>query len=198
MALIYEWLFAALFWLGALLFVLGLVLLLFPASLERMSGRLDRWIETQAAVDWLDQPIRLERVFYRHHRVMGLFILAGSGYCLYSLMLWVDYNELIVGVPELAGQGVTGMLLEGALLVLGVGNLFALVVGIIVFVRPSLLKGVESWGNRWIESDRFMETLDRQVDVTDSWLSQNPRLIGVLAVIGSLYIMSNTAIVVLR
>jgi len=198
MALIYEWLFSALFWLGALLFVLGLVLLLFPASLERLSRLLDKWIETRAVFDQLDEPIRLERQFYRHHRIMGLLILAGAGYCLYSLMGWVDYTELIVGIPELAGRGTSGMLLEGALLVLALGNLLALAVGMIVFFRPSLLKGIEAWGNRWIESDRFMEAMDRQVDVTGSWLPQNPRLIGLLAVIGSLYIMSNTAIVALR
>lgn len=198
MSLVYEWLFTALFWLGTLLLVLGLMLLLFPASLQRLSLTLDRWISTDPFFGRLDEQIRIERLFYRHHRFMGVLIVAGAGYCLYSLADWVDFTELVRGIGDFSQLETTALLLDGALLVLGLGNLLALLAGIIVLLRPSLLKRFESWGNTWVESDGVTGTLNRRIDVTERWLPRYPRLVGLLTVIGSLYIMSNTAMIALN
>lgn len=197
MVSIYEWLFASLFWLGALLFVIGCLLLVCPAALLKRSAYLNHWISTEPVFDRLDDRIHVERYFYRHHRWMGGGIVVGAVYCLYSLLDWVRYDRVIGHLIHQADQTITDIVLDSALLILGLGNLMALLVGIIVFLRPSLLKSLERWSNTWMAFDRVTETLDRQIDITERWLPRHPRLIGLLAVIGSVYIMSNTVVVVL-
>lgn len=197
MELVYEWLQASLFWLGALLFVFGAVWFVYPAGVLRLAALLDRWISTAFIFSRLDEQIRVERLFYRHHRLVGILIVLGAGFCLYTLYpggyqtLWADFQQ--PGKLDLAD-----IVADSMLLVLALGNLFALVTGLIVIVRPSLLKRLEGWGNRWIESDSVTAMLDKRLDVAENWLPRHPRLLGLLILIGSLYIMSNTAMLALN
>ena len=198
MTVIYEWLFAGLFWIGLLLLIVGTILLLVPSILQPLVPFMNRWIETDSLFNRLDEPVRLERLFYRHHRIMGLLIVAGAAYCLYSLWLWVDLLTLFSGSHSGSELGWSNILVDAAIMVLTLGNILSLIVGVIVILRPSLLKGLESRANTWIESDQFFQSLDTRIDMTEHWLNRHPRLIGLLVIIGSLYMMSNTAIIALQ
>ena len=199
MALIYEWLLSSLFWLGVLLFIISIVWLIHPVGLQRMSDYMNRWIATNAFFARLDDQVRLERYFYRHHRVMGILIILGAVFCLYELQqrsggLLNVWNHL-----QLVGDlSMKSIITDSMLLILMIGNLLALVTGFVVAIRPSLLKRLEGWGNRWVESNRVTAMLDRNVDIANKWLPSHPRLLGLLTLIGSLYIMSNTAVIALN
>lgn len=198
MVLVYEWLLASLFWLGVLLFITGIYWIIFPASFLSLSEFLNRWISTASFFSRLDEQIRLERHFYRHHRVMGVVIILGAGYCLFTLWELARHQGSWFDLIALDETSVPGILADAMIPILGIGNLLALITGIVVTIRPSLLKRLENWSNRWIESDRVTATLDRNMDMTGDWLPQHPRLLGVMTVIGSLYIMSNTAVIALN
>jgi hypothetical protein len=85
----------------------------------------------------LHRPRRIERWIYRHHRATGALITIGAGYALFALVA--------------SGDG-AGPLPTGAWSVPIVGvELLAMLFGMLVFFRPSLLKSLEGAANRWID-----------------------------------------------
>jgi hypothetical protein len=194
--IIYLWLYTALFWIAVLMAVTGLLMVLLPGRMLVLNQKLDIWIDTSRWFRLLDEPHRVERGFYRHHVITGVLIIAGA---LYSLRyLWVlRQNELLLLVPEFSGPEMAEWVHAGLSLFLIAGNGIALLAGIIVLFRPSLLKGVEVWANTWVDSEKVMRKLDSRMEGTGRFISGHVRLLGMLVVIGSVYIMTNTITVLM-
>ncbi|NJD34443.1 MAG: hypothetical protein FIA96_06355 [Betaproteobacteria bacterium] len=91
----------------------------------------------------LERPRRVERFIYRHHRLFGVAIVAGA---LMLLAVLGAGKPLLFWVVLPGGPSV-----RAAMVVLWVLAVAVLVIGIIVLVRPSALKGVETLANRWIQ-----------------------------------------------
>ncbi|MDZ7735453.1 MAG: hypothetical protein U5P41_04425 [Gammaproteobacteria bacterium] len=176
---------------AVLTFIVGLLMLLVPGWLMRIGGRLNTWIDTSVWLHRLDEQRHFERLFYRHHLIMGILITAGSLYSLW--FIWkLSGKGLIYFLPDLGNPVLLDILHAAMVYSLLLGNLFALGVGIVVGLRPSLLKGLEAWSNRWVDSENALHTMDRRVDTVDRVVPGHPRLFGLLVMLGSLYIMSNT------
>ena len=73
-------------------------------------------------------------------------------------------------------------------------NSIAFIIGILVFLRPSLLKSVERWSNRWVETEDTLQGLDKVHDIPANILPGKPRLFGLFVLIGALYIIYSTGI----
>lgn len=105
----------------------------------------------------LERPRRVERFIYRHHRLFGSAIAAGAMALL--ALLGAGQSRLFGTVLPGGSGGRVAMLLVWALAVA------VLVIGIIVLVRPSALKGVEALANRWIELFPVTMRTSRQIGV---------------------------------
>jgi hypothetical protein len=182
---------ASLFWLAIITFVIGFLMLLFPGWVLRTSERVNVWVETSSWFRKLDEQKSFERLFYRHHIIMGLAIVLGSLYSLW--FLWgLQERGLTLLLPAIENRILKEILEACLLILLQLGNLLAFLVGMVVVVRPSLLKTVENWSNRWVDTDSTIKTLDSRLDLTEKMTPYQMRLFGLLVVIGSLFIMSNT------
>lgn len=96
---------------------------------------------------FLERPWHIERLVYRHHRKFGGLIVASS--TLFLILLTIQRGQPF-GINLVAWPG--GARLIQLIRVAEWGfALFALIVGIFVFIRPSLLKRFEASANRWIE-----------------------------------------------
>ncbi|NBB91647.1 MAG: hypothetical protein GVY32_00580 [Gammaproteobacteria bacterium] len=122
----------------------------------------------------LDRQWRLERLAYRHHRLFGgLVVLAGT------FFLWqATRTEL----AELLGDHSTASVLLWCLLV---GQGFNILVGLVVFFRPSLLKPLESVSNRWHDLD-----LARQHRLAPRTVAALLALVGLILLLGSTTLMA--------
>lgn len=104
-----------------------------------------------------ERPRRIERFIYRHHRLCGSAIVAGA---LVLLALLGAGQARLLSTVWLGGYGGrAAMLLVWALAAA------VLVIGIIVLVRPSALKGIEALANRWIQLFPATVLTPRQIGV---------------------------------
>ena len=94
----------------------------------------------QRLMKLLDWQWSIERGVYRHHRLFGLAIVLAALFCLWQLR---------AASPHLP----SGSFWPGLLFVLAAAQLLNLVIGALVFFRPSLLKPIESVGNAWHRLD---------------------------------------------
>jgi hypothetical protein len=176
--------------LGLLLaFFVGVMLLARPRTLFALNQRLSRWIDTRGVFSALDQPRHLERFFYRHHRILGAAVMLGASYVLWQ---WAFHYDR-AGVVALLGQRWLSAGLDWiapALEVALVGLHFAIfAVGVVIFFRPSLLKGVERTANRWQEMPRT-GPLDSLVEGVDDAFEGHPRVSGLLLVVSATWCLA--------
>jgi hypothetical protein len=128
---------------GTLAMLIGLGLLVVSLRRTGQPIRTPAWLHVD-----VDQPYYIERLVYRHHRKAGIALISAAALWLWLLspleplraFLLISWHYLkhVFGsadFPVLAGSCLA---------------LWALVIGLLLLLRPSLLKPVESVANRWV------------------------------------------------
>lgn len=119
--------------------VAGLVLL----SRFRQAGKTATWLRAD-----LGRQYVIERQIYRHHRTAGLAIIAATSLWLWLLSpqaAWSLWLELTMNyLSRIIHSGALPMMLTTVL------ALLVLLIGVLLLLRPSLLKPIERLANRWM------------------------------------------------
>jgi len=186
---IHAFIVSVLFWAALVILCLGLGMVAVPRHILRLGQKLNRWISTDKFFQKLDTPRYGERFFYRHHLLFGSFIILGGAYIFYRFVFVFGSDTYVLPVftSGNANQWLTASLVFMNILF---GTL-AFIFGLIVILRPSLLKRVEAGLNRWIVTEDSVKRLDRQLQSPDSVFISHPRLMGLIIVGGCMYIVVN-------
>ncbi|GAB4303424.1 MAG: hypothetical protein Kow0096_25500 [Thiohalomonadaceae bacterium] len=180
----------ALYWSATALVILALLtgigLLVAPERLRALARTLDRWYSLRPALGPLDKPHYTERRLYHHHRLVGALFVLGAGYTLLRLP-GVDPQAALGLMPESWGDALRGLLAANTYWLLLVVNLAALLLGLVVYFRPSLLKRLETRSNQWLSTRQAMKPLDVYHSEWNTRLWSRPRLAGLFVTAGSLY-----------
>lgn len=165
--------------------ITSLLLLLAPARALALNARLSRWVDTRRGFEALEAPRHWERFYYRHHRPLGGAIVIGAAYVLFRWASAYDRQATVHLLPRAwisAGLDWVVPATEG--IVVGL-HVLALAVGLVVLLRPSLLRPVERAANTWYEPAKSAAALDRVIDALDRRLLLYPRLSGFILLLGS-------------
>lgn len=184
-----TWLLTVLFYLGVFFIVLGLALIVMPKAVMGWGESMNRWVSTNLFFNSLDAPRNHERIFYKYHRLFGIVIILGSAFSIYFLMIRNGVRSTAESVASLSDSLLASWLLETGYYILSGGCILAIMAGIIIFLRPSVLKSVESWGNRWIDTGSRLEQFDRVHEIPTNVLPGKPRIFGVFVLLSSIYIV---------
>lgn len=170
--------------------VAGLAMLINPDGVLRLNQYLSKWYSTERLSDALDKQRKVEREIYRHHRLAGALIVVGAIYTLYILNFAFSRQATAVILSDRDNFSLVEWLLDALVLAFNVGCLTALVVGVILMMRPSFLKGSESRLNRWVNTEKSMHTLDVMRHGLDHFIASHLRITGALVIVGSIYVIS--------
>ncbi len=178
--------------------VAGLLLLLDSERAFRASDWLDRWVSTRAAMRPLETHHSVARPLYRMHRLVGALICAGAVYSLVVIGSAKGEAAITKSLAALGPARFAAWLAESLRYILLAGNAAALVFGLVFIVRPSALKGLEAWADRSISGRRSTKPLEVMHRPADAFVRAHPRLVGVLVLVGSLYILATLGYARLR
>lgn len=175
---------------GALLGVLlGLLLILKPQFVERLSRVANRWVSTRRFNRWLDRSVSIEHWFYQRHRAAGIVIMLGAAYILIFFGFQFDKAYTLQHLSwKLPAQLLDG-LLDALVLSSLVGGTVALIAGLFLWLRPSLLHGMEEDANLWVSSRRATKVLDVPRDNVDRFVARHAQRAGWLLLLGSIYLL---------
>jgi hypothetical protein len=173
---------------AALAVLLGILLLIDSPRVMRWNATLSRWVSTGEAMRSLDEPRDIKRFVYRNHRILGVLVVAGALYSLDVLTFGFHTGALARVFRGLANQSLLGMLLDTLRLFLIAANFLAVVAGLALAFRPSLLKGVEAWADRSY-SPRSGGRGDVMQFQPDQWVSAHPKIAGALVAAGGAFIL---------
>ncbi len=181
---------------GVLGVVIGILLLVDSERVMRWNYVLNRWYSTRQAMRALDRPIDLKRPFYRWHRVVGAVVFAASLYTLDVLVFGFHTSALVRALRGTADPALLALVLDTVRLFLIAGNIAALLAAAVLVFRPSLLKGVEVWGDRQYSGRVATKPLDIMRYQPDDFTRTRPKLVGGLLVLGSLYVVVTLGVMV--
>ena len=183
---------------AALGLVIGIVLLVDSERALRWNAHMNRWISTGNALSVLDRPRDIKRLIYRWHRVVGLLVIAGALYSVNVLAFGFGTEPLVRSFRDLASPTILRLTVDTLKIFLIAGNNAAILAGIILCFRPSLLKEVEGWADRQYGARLANPNLDAPRYPPDEFVRAHPRLAGTLATLGSLFVLVSLGATLLR
>ena len=189
-----DWLLTSLFCLGILFVPIGLALVVIPDRMMEWGKSANRWISTTAFFDALDKPRNHERFYYKQHRLIGGIIFLLSAMSIYMLALNTGVGVTAAGLEKLTTIEFDKWLLQTGYYILLVLCFLTLIAGIVIFIRPSLLKSLEEWGNRWVDTQKPLQHFDDVHDIPESIFPGKPRLFGGFVLVCAFYIIFFTGV----
>ena len=176
----------------------GLLLLFDTQAAFRISERMNRWVSTRAAIRPLEKYRNISRPLYRTHRLVGALICAGALYSLIVLGMPSGGAAITKALSGIGPAPMSAWLSESLRVVLLLGNFCALLFGLVFTVRPSALKSLEAWADRRISERKAIEPLEKMRMSAEQLVRRHPRAVGVLVILGSLYVLVNLGYALLR
>lgn len=155
----------------------GLLALSAPRSFLQLNRLCSTWIETKGIEEKLSQnKVSLDRMIYRHHFLSGFLLVAASLSLLYMALFQFAGSTAGAGA-RIAGES-SRLFYEFMLVFACLAGVVGMIVGMIVFIRPSSLKLAESWGNRSVSLQPLFGRLERRFGMIDVWVERHTRLFG--------------------
>jgi hypothetical protein len=176
--------------------VVGILLLIDSERVMRWNYVLNRWYSTRQAMRALERPIDVKRTFYRWHRVLGAVVFAASLFTLDVLIFGFQTSALVRALRGTGNPALLALILDSVRLFLIAGNVAALIAAAVLVFRPSLLKGLEVWGDRQYSGRTATKPLDIMRYQPDDFVRNRPRLVGGLMVLGSLYVLITLGVMI--
>ena len=146
----------------------------------------------------LEEQRSIAKPLYRMHRLAGTLICAGALYALVVLGTAKGEAAIVKSLSTLGPARFSAWLSESLRYILLAGNFAALLFGLVFIARPSALKRLESWADRSYSGRKSTKPLEEMHHSADRFVRDHPRLVGVLVILGSAYVLANLGYALLR
>jgi len=172
---------------GALMgLILGLLLILKPHLIGHLNRIASRWVSSSRLNQLLDRSVSIEQWLYQHHRPLGIFATFGACYILVYFGLLFDKTAAMQYWAGSMPAIQLDILLDAMVLVALICAVVALLVGLFLWLRPSMLRGIEESANQWVSTDRTFRVLDIPHDEVERFVAGHTRRVGWLLLLGSI------------
>ena len=188
--------FIAVIFVVALVFLgIGVGLIVASAATLRFLARMNRWVPTRRAFRPLEVPYNTGPTVQKHRRWLAVVFVAGAAVALYGLIVEFDARAVSVmfGLNPRSSM-VTAWLIDAGRWALIVGNLAALVIGVMLGLFPDALAALEARGGRWY-SDRQLKAADEMNLTLDNWVAASPRAAGWLITVAAVVLLGAFGII---
>lgn len=168
--------------------ILGLGLIFAPTLTLKLNNKINTRISMREKTKAIETPIKSEPFFYKHSKVSGAILVIGSIFVLYTLETFNAYS-LIPHLPKSISPPAWEWIIQSAEIFLFISCVFILVFGLIVFIRPSLVKRFEEVANHWISTRQGFSKMSTDIDITNKLVNTYPRGFGIFIILFSLIVL---------
>ena len=175
-------------------FAVGVCLMLNAALMQRIGGILNRWVSMRKSTKWLNVPRDTGPVVRRYRRPIGVVFVLVAVFSLYGLITQVDTGRLAFALGLRAPREFVTLIVESAYRFLIVGNLLAIVTGVMLLVFPDTFHKIELQANHWYSFRRATLGADDLHSELDGWVARFPRTAGLAITIVALGVAVNCGV----
>lgn len=170
----------------ALAFGLGLIFA--PNPTLKFNEKINTRFSMRKATKKIETAIKSEPFFYKYSKISGTILIIGSLYVLYTLTTFNAYT-LIPHLPKSISPASWQWIIESVQIFFYLTCSFIFIFGLLVFIRPSLIKGFEQAANHWISTRKGFSKMTVDINFTNKLVNAYPRLFGVFIMIFSLIVL---------
>lgn len=164
----------------------SIMLIVWPGSIRNISDRLNRYVDVDHRLAFLDREIPTNRFIYRHHRIAGAFFIAGGGLLLFCLFLCLDQDRLQRLWLTSSLYITLDQIVVSVMIVLGqVGGVLGLMLGILLVVDPGRLQLLESRMETSVSFQPAVDRLNAFHGDLDAVLLRHPLIFGACGLLAS-------------
>lgn len=167
--------------------VIGFTLILRPDTIIQLNKQVGKKFSLRRFTRFVEVPNNIDRVLYRNHKIIGITVSLISAYVLYYFLLVYDSLAIAQYLKASANPLLLEILMSTLRLFMLICSAVILMLGITIFIRPSLIKIVEVWANRWISTRQATRSLSLDRDQINQLAYKYPRLVGLIIVLLSIY-----------
>jgi len=176
---------------GILGMTLSLMLVFSPRLAQSLSNTLNRSINVDKGIEFLDKEIEISEFFYSHHIVMGILIVAGSAFSLFFFFFSLDLSKFAGIFFGSRASLFTAELIVSSVTWIGkIGCLIGLVFGIMMVFTPDLLKRIENKLDALFETKSIFEKLDKSSRSMDTFFFRHTVAVGLTGAVISFFLIS--------
>ena len=184
---------------GIMGMTLSLMMVFSPHLTQTLSNTLNRSIDVDKRLEYLDKDIQISDFFYSHHITVGLILVAGSAFSLFFLFFSLDVSKFAgIFFGSQSDLFAAELVLSTVSWIGKVGCLAGLAVGLLMAFKPDLMKGMESRLDSWFETKPILDKLDKSSYDTDSFFFRHPVAVGLIGAVISFFLISLSIINLLR
>jgi hypothetical protein len=165
---------------GILGMTFSAMLMVSPGLTKNLSHILNRNVNVDEKLSFLDKSIDISDYFYDHHVAVGLLFICGSTFVLSFFYISLDitrFSKIFFGPQQ---QMVWGEIFFHTILWIGkITCLAGLLFGSLLLFVPNKMKCLENNLNVWFETNTVLKKLDQSSNNVDSFFFRHPRAIGI-------------------
>lgn len=176
---------------GILGMTFSAMLMFSPNLTQNLNNRLNRKVNIDEKIAFLDKDFEVSQYFYGHHVVVGLLLIVGSAIALAFFYISLDIAKFIDIFFDTPQKVFLGEILLKSILWLGkITCLAGLFFGSLLIFAPAKMKQWEKKLNCWFETKPMFDKLERPSDNVDSFFFRHPIPVGLTGAVISLFVIA--------
>jgi len=176
---------------GVMGMTLSLMLLFAPRLARNLSNVLNRSINVDKRIEYLDKDIEISDFLYGHHILMGILLVAGSVFTLFFFYFSLDISKFAGIFFGSRSDSFTAELAVRTMAYIGrIGCVAGLVSGLLMIFWPDKMKRIETKMNSWFETQSMFDKLDNSSHDMDSLFFRHPVAVGLIGAVMSFFLVS--------
>ena len=180
---------------GILGMTFSAMLMFSPTLTQNLSNILNRNVNVDEKISFLDKNIAITEYFYSHHVVVGLLFIFGSAFALFFFCFSLDIAKFIRVFFDSPTQVFFGEILLKSILRVGkVACLVGLFFGSLLLFAPGKMEKWENTLNSGFETGSVIKKLEQSSDNVDSFFFRHPLPVGLTGAGISFLIISRSII----
>lgn len=161
--------------------ILSLAILVSPAAVGRISGKLNRQFNFGNRYEQLNRQVSVERVLGWVPFLSGSLIAGGS----LAVLAFLCFSPM----PQYTGRVMLAIGFESLVLLARLASVLGFVFGCMLMFAPDALKRINDKLNRWHDADAVVHRMEQYTIDFDGWILNNPRASGVIGLIMSVVLL---------
>jgi hypothetical protein len=176
---------------GIMGMTLSLMMLFAPHLARNLSNVLNRSINVDKSIEFLEKDIEISEFLYKHHITMGILLVAGSAFSLFFFFFSLDVSKFAGIFFGSRANAFSAELIVSTITWIGkVGCLAGLLCGLLIIFVPEAMKRIESKLNSWFETKTMIDKFDKSSHDVDSFFFRHPVAVGLTGAVISFFLVS--------
>ena len=172
---------------GILGIAFSLLLLISPNITKKISNVFNRYIDVDKKVSYLDKDIQTESIIYKHHVIMGVSLIVGSGFILIFLMFKLDVANLVnILFNSQKFASINEIILSSMAIIGKTVGVAGIIIGFILLFSPGKMKKIEKKVNTLLSTQHMISKLDETHHDIDTFIYKHAVFFGITGLITSI------------